>query len=226
MNPCIGRWTLNLWTSRKVHFLVFLMIFHLEPHWLDGYHPLRTSCFLEAANDSPRSMPFFCKLTNPESILQTLLGWATIYPYLNYPRAKHWITWGTSLPQSQLKLFKVSQPKELPGGSVVKNLPANAGDMGSVLWARKIPRAMEQLNQCTTTTEPWALAHALQEKPPQWEAQALQQISLHSSQQERAHRQQTKTNTGKNKNKYINFLKVMVCVYVHLWDLIQYKVKC
>ena len=41
-----------------------------------------------------------------------------------------------------------------PGGTVVKNLPANAGDMGSIPWSRKIPHAMEQLSPCTTTTEP------------------------------------------------------------------------
>ena len=26
-----------------------------------------------------------------------------------------------------------------PGGSAVKNLPANAGDLGSILWVGKIP---------------------------------------------------------------------------------------
>ena len=50
-------------------------------------------------------------------------------------------------------------------------------------WSRKIPHATEQLSPCTTTTEPtccnyWsphARAHApQQEKPPQWEARALQ----------------------------------------------------
>ena len=36
-----------------------------------------------------------------------------------------------------------------PGGLVVKNLPANAGDT----WSRKIPHAAEQLSLCVTTTE-------------------------------------------------------------------------
>ena len=35
-----------------------------------------------------------------------------------------------------------------PGGSVAKNLPAKAGDMGV------IPHAAEQLSPCTTTIEP------------------------------------------------------------------------
>ena len=39
-----------------------------------------------------------------------------------------------------------------PGGRVVKNLPANAHRFRS--WSKKIPRAMEQLSLCTTTTEP------------------------------------------------------------------------
>ena len=41
-----------------------------------------------------------------------------------------------------------------PSGSVMKNLPPNAGDMGSNPWPRKIPHAVEQLNLCTTATEP------------------------------------------------------------------------
>ena len=38
--------------------------------------------------------------------------------------------------------------KGFPGGSVVKNLSANAGDMGSI--PDKTPHATEQLSQCTT----------------------------------------------------------------------------
>ena len=39
------------------------------------------------------------------------------------------------------------------GGSVVKNLPANAGDIGSIPGG-KIPHATQQLSLCTTTIEP------------------------------------------------------------------------
>ena len=43
--------------------------------------------------------------------------------------------------------------KDFPGGPVVKNLPCNAGDKGSIPgWGNKIPQAMEQLNPCATTT--------------------------------------------------------------------------
>ena len=37
---------------------------------------------------------------------------------------------------------------------MVKNPPANAGDMGSSTGPGKFPRAAEQLNPCATTTEP------------------------------------------------------------------------
>jgi len=42
-----------------------------------------------------------------------------------------------------------------PGGSVVKNLPANAGDTGSIpTGSGKIPHGAEKLSPCATTTEP------------------------------------------------------------------------
>ena len=37
-----------------------------------------------------------------------------------------------------------------PGGAVVKNPPANAGDTGFEPWFRKIPHAAEQLSPCGT----------------------------------------------------------------------------
>ena len=37
---------------------------------------------------------------------------------------------------------------------MVKNLPANAGDMGSIPKSGKIPRAAEKLSPCATTAEP------------------------------------------------------------------------
>ena len=39
-----------------------------------------------------------------------------------------------------------------PGGAVVKNLPCNAGDVGSIPgWETKIPHATEQQNQPAAT---------------------------------------------------------------------------
>ena len=53
-----------------------------------------------------------------------------------------------SLSGCTILLFK-EHHKGFPGGAVVKNPPANAGDMGG-----KIPHAVEQLSPCTATTEP------------------------------------------------------------------------
>ena len=41
-----------------------------------------------------------------------------------------------------------------PGGTVVKNPPANAEDIGFEPWSGKIPHAAEQLSPYATTTEP------------------------------------------------------------------------
>ena len=50
---------------------------------------------------------------------------------------------------------------DFPGGPVVKNLPSDAGDMGSIPGrGTTIPHATGQLSPCTTTTEP--VCHKLQ----------------------------------------------------------------
>ena len=55
-----------------------------------------------------------------------------------------------------------------PGGPVVKNSPANAGD-ACLIPAGKIPHAAEQLSWCAITTEPKCsrVCTPQQEKPPQ-----------------------------------------------------------
>ena len=54
---------------------------------------------------------------------------------------------------------KVSELRDFPGGPVVKNLPSNAGDLGSIPGqGTKIPNAVRQLSPHSTTRE----AHALQ----------------------------------------------------------------
>ena len=46
-------------------------------------------------------------------------------------------------------------PRDFPGGLVVKNLPCNAGDMGSIPGrGTKISQAAGQLSLCAATTEP------------------------------------------------------------------------
>ena len=45
--------------------------------------------------------------------------------------------------------------RDFPGGPVVKNLPSNAGDVGSISGQEtKIPHAAEQLSLHAATTEP------------------------------------------------------------------------
>ena len=49
-------------------------------------------------------------------------------------------------------LFLIKHFRNFPGGSVVKNPPAKAGDMDSIPDpGTKIPHVSEQLNLCTTT---------------------------------------------------------------------------
>ena len=91
-------------------------------------------------------------------------------------------------------------PQGFPGGSVVKNLPSSEGDMGSILglgwfhvsqssWVH-VPQLLTQLfHLCPRPQEQQLLkpesprAHvAQQEKPPQWDARALQlESGLHTA---------------------------------------------
>ena len=48
--------------------------------------------------------------------------------------------------------FKIG--RGFPGGAVVKNPPANAGDTGSCPGPGRSQCAAEQLSPCATTTEP------------------------------------------------------------------------
>ena len=45
-------------------------------------------------------------------------------------------------------------PQDFPGGTVVKNPPVNAADMGSSPGRGRYHMPTEQLSPCTTTTEP------------------------------------------------------------------------
>ena len=51
-----------------------------------------------------------------------------------------------------LRFIKIRCSRGFPGGSVVKNLSANAGDMG--LIPGNISHAAKQLSLCTPTIEP------------------------------------------------------------------------
>ena len=57
--------------------------------------------------------------------------------------------------------------RDFSGSLVVKNLPCNTGDLGSMPgWGTTIPHAVGQLSPQTATAEPvHSRAHALQERP-------------------------------------------------------------
>ena len=82
--------------------------------------------------------------------------------------------------QSKFKMFR-----DFPGGSVVKNLPRNAGEVGLIPgWGTKIPHAAEQLGPSSTTTEPqscnywqlWSLSTATKD-PACYNQDPMQQIN-------------------------------------------------
>ena len=114
------------------------------------------------------------------------------------------------------KLKKKKKLQVFPGGSRVKNQPANAGDMGSIPGLRRWhrPRSHEAhvpqlLSPCSRAWEPQLLkpecprACAQQEKPPQWEARAQQlESSPHWPQLEETRAWQRRPCTVKT--KYIN----------------------
>ena len=60
--------------------------------------------------------------------------------------------------------------RDFPGGPVVKNLPSNAGNAGSIPgWGAKIPHAAEQLGLHTATTQlvpSGAYMLQLEKRPP------------------------------------------------------------
>ena len=56
-----------------------------------------------------------------------------------------------SLPFTKRKKENKTTLRGLRGGSLVKNLPASAGDIS---WSGKVPLAAEQQSLCATTTEP------------------------------------------------------------------------
>ena len=60
-------------------------------------------------------------------------------------------------------LFK-SKDQGFPGGAVVENLPADAGDMGSSPGLGRFPHAAEQLGPWATTAEPTRLEPVLRNK--------------------------------------------------------------
>ena len=57
-------------------------------------------------------------------------------------------------PSNGLPCSHQESREDFPGGAMDKNLPANAGNIGLIPGSGKIPHAVDQLNLCTTATEP------------------------------------------------------------------------
>ena len=86
---------------------------------------------------------------------------------------------------------------------MVKNPPANVGNMGSIPSpGTKIPCAMGRLSLRTTTTEPVSCRARVprEEKPPQCKPAHRSGRSPHSPQLEKAHSQQRRPTAAKNKS--------------------------
>ena len=98
-----------------------------------------------------------------------------------------------------------------PGGTVVKNPPANAGDTGLSPGPGRshMPRSNwactpQLLSPCATTTEAHVPgAHApQQEKPPQWDTHTPQgSVAPAHHNKRKAHKRQQRPNAAKKKKK-------------------------
>ena len=109
-------------------------------------------------------------------------------------------------PPNGMKGYKTDVFKirlgDFPGGAVVKNPPASAGDTGSSPGLGRPPHLSEQLSPCATTTE----GRRLGARAPQQEATAMRsprtttKSSPRSPQLEKALVQQRRPNAAKSKN--------------------------
>ena len=99
---------------------------------------------------------------------------------------------------------------DFPGGPVVKNLPANARDVGSIPILggfHKLGSTLAHMPQLPRPMHPRAHVPK-QEEPLHWDAWAPQlESSLHSLQLEKAPTQQRRPNTSKNKLTNKNKMK-------------------
>ena len=109
--------------------------------------------------------------------------WTAAYqppPSMGFSRQEYWS--GVPLPSLYFLLILC---KELSSTSSIQGLPwwysgwestCQCREYGFDPWSGKIPHASKQLSLCTTATEAHVPgACGPQEKPPQWEARALQQ---------------------------------------------------
>ena len=81
------------------------------------------------------------------------------------PTCQHFLVGGALSSLGSLhRLYVISNYSlDFPGGPVLKNPPASAGNTASAPWSRKIPYAEGQLSPSTTATKPvlWSLCFAV-----------------------------------------------------------------
>ena len=81
------------------------------------------------------------------------------------------------------------QHKDFPGGSMMKNLPYNAGDTGLIPGrGTKIPHAMEQLSLRVSTTAACALGSPCTTREPMCHNQDLTQPKINIKKEKEQHR--------------------------------------
>lgn len=94
---------------------VFLMLMHLQPHWMGTDCPLSGLSQFLASKVLPGSMPFTCKLTDPEPHHQPSPyqphTQSQYFPSPKSSRAKWRCLETTLIAQSLLELFKLANPK-------------------------------------------------------------------------------------------------------------------
>ena len=89
--------------------------------------------------------PIFCFLILFLPLFSISLISTLLVPYFYY-------SWVYSVVT--LITFQLATYGDFPGGPMVKNLPSNAGNTGSIPgWGTKILHATGQLSLCATTTE-------------------------------------------------------------------------
>ena len=90
---------------------------------------------------------------------------------MGFSRQEYWSGLPLPSPKDDYVAIKMQWHWSFPGGSVVKNLPANAGDTGSIPSPGRSHMPQSNWAHVPQLLSLCSRAHALQqEKPPQWEA--------------------------------------------------------
>ena len=102
--------------------------------------------------------------------------------------------------------YKEGRDRGFPGGAVVENLPANAGDTGSSpgLGRSHMPRSNWAREPQLLSLRVWSLCSATREAATVRGPRTVMKSGPRSPQLEKALAQKRRPNTAKNKNKLIN----------------------